>query len=67
MNGVMSVIITDVEVAIAILSPCTFFVAKGGLIEVYYAPDGLGNDDIAVAVNEFHVQTRPWIEYKISE
>jgi hypothetical protein len=63
----VSIIISDVKVAIAVLLVGSLFVAKRSLREVNYRPDGLGYNNVAIAVNELHVSKKMLIGYKISE
>jgi hypothetical protein len=44
-----------VKAATAVLLVGSLFAAKGSLFEVNYRPDGLGYNDVAIAVNELHV------------
>jgi hypothetical protein len=66
-DTVVSVIISDVKVAIAVLLVGSLFAAKGSLFEVNYRPDGLGYNDVAIAVNELHVLKKRPTGYKINE
>jgi hypothetical protein len=52
----MHIIIPDVKIAAAILLVGSLFAAKGSLLEINYRSDGLGHNDVAVTVNELHVQ-----------
>jgi hypothetical protein len=55
MNRVVTIIISYVEVAIPVLPLGSFFVSTSSLFKVNYRPDGLGYNDVAIAVNELHV------------
>jgi hypothetical protein len=66
-HTVVSIIISDVKVAIAVLLVGSLFVAKRSLLEVNYRPDGLGYNNVAIAVNELHVSKKMPIGYKINE
>jgi hypothetical protein len=67
MDSVMCIIISNVKVAIAVLPVGSIFAAKRSLLEVNYRPDGLGYNDVAIAVNELHVSKKMPIGYKINE
>jgi hypothetical protein len=64
---IVSVIISDVKVSIAVLLVGSLFAAKRSLLEVNYRPDGLGYNDVAIAVNELHIQKKVPTGYKINE
>jgi hypothetical protein len=50
----MSIVIANVEVAIAELLSGSFLSAKRGLLQINHRPDGFRHNDVAVSVNEFH-------------
>lgn len=58
MDRVVTIIISDVEIAIPVLPLGSLFAAKRSLLEVNYRPDGLRYNDVAIAVNELHISKR---------
>jgi hypothetical protein len=56
-----------VKAATAVLLVGSLLVAQRSLLEINYRPDGLGYNDVAIAVNELHVSKKMPIGYKINE
>jgi hypothetical protein len=66
-DTVVSIIISDVKAATAVLLVGSLLVAQRSLLEISYRPDGLEYNDVAIAVNELHVSKKMPIRYKINE
>ena len=63
----MRIITSDMKAATAVLLIGSLFAAKRSVLEVNQGPEGLGYNDVAIAVNELHVSKKMPIRYKINE
>jgi hypothetical protein len=66
-NRVVTAIIPNVKITVSILFLGSLFVTKRSLTEINYWPDGLGYNDVTIAVNKIHNIKRDSNGYKINE